>query len=74
MENLNQAIRKEIANEVWRVFALHSDNICLSYDGDGITIRVPFIAPMNLGGPEFVAGQISDLNQYTEIPVGHRKP
>ena len=72
MEILNLRIRKEIANEVWRVFALHSRNICLSYDEDGITIRVPFELPMDLGGPEFVAGQISSLNKYSEIPVGMR--
>jgi len=73
MQKLDSHIRKEISNEVYRIFALMSSRISFAFDGEGVTIRVAFDNPQDLNGPEFISGVSEGINKYFEVPVGKRQ-
>jgi hypothetical protein len=71
---LDSTMRKEIANEVWRVFGLIFKRISLSFTEDSITVIVNLKEPVDLDGPIFITALCEGYNQYFELPVGERHP
>lgn len=73
-QRLDYSTRKEIANEVWRVFALLFDQrISFTFSEDNITIVVPLAESVDLDGPIFISGMNEGFNQYFEMKVGDRR-
>lgn len=73
-QRLDYSTRKEISNEVWRVFALLFDRrISFTFSEDNITIVVPLAESVDLDGPIFISGMTEGLNRYFEIKVGERQ-
>lgn len=67
MDHLNIHDRKEIAATLWRLFLMIATRIAISFEPDGITIRIPFKKPLDLEGPKLVVGVIEgDLRSYSE--------
>lgn len=65
--------RREIADEVWRIFGLMmADRIALTFEAEGITIRIPFKEEVDLAGPEFVTGSTTGYRQYEELEFYQR--
>ena len=69
-KRLDLHTRKEIANEVWRIFGLLSNLISLAFDEEGVTVRVRFKEKHELDGPDIVYGNISDYQEYVETTKG----
>jgi hypothetical protein len=66
---LDKATRREIAEEVWRVFALISSNTALAFDQNGVTIRVALKEKHEIPeGCPFIYGNIRNLRDYKENP------
>ena len=71
---LDTSIRREIARAIWAIFALLSDQITLSFDEDGLTIRVAFNEVQDLDGPDLVWGITKSYDHYEEHPAKVRHP
>ena len=69
---LDLASRKEIANAIWQVFALMSTQVGLTFDTDGVTVRINFNDPVDLDGPTLVTGVIKGFHEYDEITMSLR--
>lgn len=72
-EKLDLHQRKEIAENLWRIFALIAPKVAFSFDRDGVTIRVNFQEETDLDGPELISGVIVDYNEYHETSIGKRR-
>ena len=67
---LDRTSRMEIAETLWRIFVLIATRIAISFEPEGITIRVAFSKPVNLEGPKLIVGVIEgDLTSYREQVV-----
>lgn len=60
--------RREVAHELWRVFCMMSDRIAITYDQEGVSIRVPLGEEAKIGDDkaEVVYGIVTGYNEYTE--------
>jgi hypothetical protein len=67
MTKIDNRTRREIATEVWRVFALISPRVAIAYYEDGITIKVPFHEPVDLDGPQMIAGVAKGYHEWEEV-------
>lgn len=67
MARLDKRTRTEIAEEVWRLFGLECKQIGLSFDTEGVTIRVPFNDKVDLDGPKVVVGLVKGHKEYSEV-------
>ena len=63
---LDLPTRKEIANEIWRVFALLASSTNIAFDGSGVTIRIYFKEKHQLDGPPVIYAKITGYQQYEE--------
>lgn len=59
-------MRREIASHLYRIFCLIASHIAFTIDENGITIRIPFSTPHDLGGPNHIHGIAKGINEYTE--------
>ncbi len=71
---LDRVMRREIARGIWSLFALLSDQMTLSFDEGGITIRVGFNEAQDLDGAGLVFGMTRSYEHYEEHPVNIRQP
>lgn len=70
---LDPYARREVAEAMWRLFCLVADRVTMSFDQEGVTIRVPFKEEMDLGdGNSFIYGITTDYKNYTEHGVKGR--
>lgn len=71
-KRLDLATRREAADALWRIFGLISHKIAITFDEDGITIRVPFDEPHDLDGPELIYGVATNVHEYHEADIFQR--
>jgi hypothetical protein len=66
---LDNRTRSEIADAVWQVFGLIAARVGLTFDTEGITIRVNFNEEMDLDGPTFISGVVKGFMEYEEVSM-----
>jgi hypothetical protein len=63
---LDISMRREIAAHLYRIFCLIASHIAFTIDENGITIRIPFSEPHDLGGPNHIHGIAKGIHEYSE--------
>lgn len=68
-QRLDKTMRREIANEVWRTFALMMNQASVTFNPEYITVVVNLREPLDLEDNLFISGLIEGYNQYIELKV-----
>ena len=71
---LDSHMRREVARGIWSIFALLSEQMTLSFDEEGVTIRVGFTEHQDLDGPTLCFGITKAYDHYEEHQVRERHP
>ena len=66
---LDLATRREIADALWQTFGLMAPRVGLTFDTEGVTIRVNYNEEMDLDGPSLISGVIKGFREYEEISM-----